>query len=194
VSCSRVRRELLEHFRFRGELGIGSAPHLVHLQSCADCRQEVGIDRDLVEQLRRALQERVEGSAPSASSWEAVRRRTVDRPARQWAVRVRQWSGMLPAAVAGIMMFAVATASETGLINGNHTPTHLPDSAGQEARLREGASAWPAAWRRYGFRASEPVLHRPSGPVDARDLQQVVWSGGEKLPTPAGLRTDAGPA
>jgi hypothetical protein len=154
----------------------------------------VGIDRALVEQLRRALQERVEGSAPSASSWEVVRQRTIDRPARRWTVLVRQWSGMLPAAVAGIMMFAVATASETGLLNGSRTPTHLPDSSGQGGRLLDGANAWPAAWRRYGFRAAEPVLDRPSGPVDARDLQQVVWSGGEKLPTPAGLRTDAGPA
>jgi anti-sigma factor RsiW len=114
VSCSRARRELLEYFALGEELGSRSAPHLAHLQFCGDCRREVGIDRELVQSLRRALRERVEGSAPSQASWEQVRRRTIDRSVRPWTARVVQWGGMLSAAAAaGVMLFAVATAPES---------------------------------------------------------------------------------
>ncbi|MGH2455899.1 MAG: hypothetical protein ACRDHD_06540, partial [Candidatus Limnocylindria bacterium] len=77
MTCRRVSRELLERFRFGEELDIRSAPHLDHLQICPTCREEVGIDRALVGQLRRALQARVEGYAPSAASWELVRERAL---------------------------------------------------------------------------------------------------------------------
>jgi hypothetical protein len=82
----------------------------------------VGIDRELVENLRRALRERVEGHAPSEASWEQVRRRTVDRPVRPWTTRVVQWGGMLSAAAAaGIMLFTVATAPESRLGQGTQS-------------------------------------------------------------------------
>ncbi len=114
MSCKRAQRELLEQFALGEELGSRSGPHLAHLVSCAECRREVGIDRELVENLRRALRERVEGSAPSQASWELVRRRTIDRPARPWTTRVVQWGGMVSAAAAaGTMMFAVVTAPES---------------------------------------------------------------------------------
>ena len=122
MSCSQVRRELLEQFRFPEELGLRSGPHLAHLESCPDCRREVGIDLALVEQLRRALRDRVEGSAPSPASWELVRRRTVDRPDGKWTGRVLRWGGMMPATAAAILMFTVATASYTGLIHGSRSP------------------------------------------------------------------------
>ena len=116
MSCSRARRELLEQFALGEELGSRSVPHLAHLESCADCRREVGIDRQLVTSLRRALAERVEGYAPSEASWGAVRRRTVDRPTRQWTARVLHWGGMVSAAAAaGVMIFAVATGPEMQL-------------------------------------------------------------------------------
>jgi hypothetical protein len=76
----------------------------------------VGIDRELVENLRRALQARVKGGAPCKASWELVRRRTLDRPVRPWTVRAQHWGGMVSAAAAAsIMIFAVATAPETRL-------------------------------------------------------------------------------
>jgi len=122
VSCSRARRELLEQFALGEELGSRSGPHLEHLQACADCRREVGIDRALVMNLRRALRDRVEGSAPSAATWQQVRSRTVDRPAQPWAVRVVRWGGMVSAAAAaGIMLFAVVTAPESRLLTENQS-------------------------------------------------------------------------
>lgn len=119
MSCSQVRAELLEHFAFREELGPRSWPHLEHLESCAECREEVGIDRALIRQLRGALQERMEGSAPSEASWGLVRRRTVDRPAQPWTARVVHRGGMVSAAAAAcIMLFAVATAPDARLSPG----------------------------------------------------------------------------
>ena len=116
MSCSRARRELLEHFALGEELGPRSAPHLAHLESCAECRREVGIDRQVVENLRRALRERVKGGAPSEASWELVRRRTVDSPVQPWTARAQHWGGMVSAAAAAsIMMFAIATAPEARL-------------------------------------------------------------------------------
>jgi len=93
------------------------------MQSCADCRREIGIDRALVKNLRRALRERVEGSAPSGASWQLVRRRTVDRPERPWTARVVQWGGMASAAaVAAVMLFAVVTTPESNLFPGTQSP------------------------------------------------------------------------
>jgi len=77
MSCRKVSRELLERFRFGEELDARSAPHLEHLQTCIACREEVGLDRALVAQLRRALQARVEGYDPSPSSWQLVRERAL---------------------------------------------------------------------------------------------------------------------
>jgi anti-sigma factor RsiW len=122
VTCSRVRSELLEHLALDEELGARSGPHLAHLQTCAECRREVGIDRELLKHLRRALRERVEGSAPSEASWELVRRRTIDRPKRPWTIRAAQWGGMVSAAAAAVMMFAVATAPESTLFPGTQSP------------------------------------------------------------------------
>jgi anti-sigma factor RsiW len=145
VSCSRARRELLEHFALGEELGPRSGPHLAHLESCADCRREVGIDRQVVQNLRRALRERVEGGAPSEASWELVRRRTVDRPVRPWTVRVVHWGGMVSAAAAaGIMMFAVATAPETRLFPGTESP-FVASAARRAVPPVEDAIGWPPA-------------------------------------------------
>jgi hypothetical protein len=77
MSCRKVSRELLERFRFGEELDERSAPHLEHLQTCVACREELGMDRALVRQLRRALEARVEGYAPSPSSWQLVRDRAL---------------------------------------------------------------------------------------------------------------------
>jgi anti-sigma factor RsiW len=156
VSCNRVRRELLEHFRFPQELGSRSGPHLAHLESCAACREEVGINRELVEQLRRALRERVEGSDPSAASWDLVRRRTVDRPAQPWTMRVLRWGGVLPAAFAGILMFA--SISETGLLDRSHSPVSATAPSVQVAALEQANGSEPPLWSKYrAERAVQPV-------------------------------------
>jgi hypothetical protein len=148
VSCNKVRRELLEHFRFPMELGSRSGPHLAHLESCAACREEVGINRELVEQLRRALRERVESSDPSAASWDLVRRRALDRPARSWTMRVLRLGGggLLPAAVAGVLMFA--TVSETGLLDGAAAPVPITTSAESETWDPTNDSESPL-WNQY---------------------------------------------
>jgi hypothetical protein len=71
VSCGRLRRELVELFRFGG-LDVRSAPHLDHLATCRACRDEVGFDRVLVQQLREALSERVATAVPSADAWSGI--------------------------------------------------------------------------------------------------------------------------
>lgn len=71
MSCSRLRRELVELFRFGG-LDLRSAPHLEHLAECRPCRDEVGFDRALVQQLREALAERVAAASPSADAWSGI--------------------------------------------------------------------------------------------------------------------------
>lgn len=86
MSCGKASRELLERFRFGEELDARSAPHLEHLQTCGACREAVGLDRALVIQLRRALQARVDGYAPSAAAWAGVRQRALaeGRAPRRW--------------------------------------------------------------------------------------------------------------
>jgi len=146
---------MLQLFAFGEELGPRSGPHLAHLASCAECRQDLAIDRQLVRQLRRALRERVDGSAPSAASWERVRSRTLDREVRPWTAIVLRWGRMLPAAVACIVVFAVATAPEAGLSPGTRPPyldaslatralvplEEAGDSASVQSSMRRAAEA-----------------------------------------------------
>lgn len=155
MSCSQVCRELLEHFAFSDELEPRSGPHLAHLESCADCRREVGIDRELVRQLRRSLRERIEGSAPSQASWELVRRRTVDSAARPWTVRVLHWGGVASAAAVGILMFAVATTSQSGLLHGTDTP--IFDIASTRRAVPPVDEGSPATYINWALQADAPL-------------------------------------
>lgn len=163
MSCSQVRRELLEHFAVREELGPRSWPHLAHLESCAECREEVGVDRDLVRQLRRALRERVEGSAASEDSWSLVRRRTVDRPAQAWTVRLVRWGGMLSAAAtAGIMLFAVATAPATRLFPDAESPFIASAARRAVPPVEEATDRPPSVSTYRAPRADPPLLGWPT--------------------------------
>jgi anti-sigma factor RsiW len=178
MTCSQVRRELLEHFAFREELGPSSGPHLAHLESCADCRREVGMDRALVRQLRRALRERVEGSSPSVASWELVRRRTVDRPVRPWTVRVLQWRGVVSAAAAGIMVFAVATAPQTRVLPGAQSPVFVAPSARRGVPPVDEGSVWSLALANtyWAPRADAPL---PGWPMATQMADEVATNFSE---------------
>ena len=74
MSCRRVRRELQEIVRFGDLAPSAASPHLDHLEECRACRDDVGLDRVLVGQLRRALAARVEPYAPPARTWYAILR------------------------------------------------------------------------------------------------------------------------
>ncbi|CAN5830946.1 hypothetical protein BH20CHL8_BH20CHL8_10410 [soil metagenome] len=91
MSCGRVRRELLEIVRF-GDFGPSAASHLEHLSNCRHCRDEVGFDRALVAQLRRALEARVDPEAPPSRAWYAILRE-VQRP--EPGAGVLTWSASL---------------------------------------------------------------------------------------------------
>lgn len=84
MKCSKAIRELLWLSRF-GELGPSSQPHLDHLAGCTSCRDEVGFDRAMVQQLRMALAERVEMAEPSPRAWETILERAqLPEPRRGW--------------------------------------------------------------------------------------------------------------
>ena len=108
MSCRRICRELLWLARF-GEFGPSSQPHLDHLVACRGCRDEVGFDRAMVQQLRIALAARIDDTSPPSSAWEAILERA-QRPEPAPAARLWEWS----AAVVGRLRFATAMAS-TGL-------------------------------------------------------------------------------
>lgn len=142
MSCRRVSRELLERFRFGEELDARSEPHLLHLQSCAPCRVDVGLDRALVVQLRRALLARVGDAVPPARAWDVVRSRALANDSRS-APRgsLWRWMRLLPAATVMTMMIFAVTVS--------------PDSERPES-IQSGD--WPAyrVWP-----ASEPAWKMP---------------------------------
>ena len=177
MSCRRIRRELLWLVRF-GDFDAGSAPHLEHLASCQDCRDEVGIDRALVRQLRTALAARIGDATPSPSAWEGVlarMRQPEPRAARPWTSRLaallRAGSAMAGASLA----LVVALNLEMAPIGAAPSPDTssvgaltASASAGHGAGLRHWEGRAPAA-------GSSPVNEAPGS---------VVWvpTVSEQLP------------
>jgi hypothetical protein len=186
VSCKRARSELLDYFAFGEKLGSRSDPYLAHVQTCAECRMEIGIDQALVKNLRRALRERVEGRAPSAASWQLVRSRTVDRQEHPWAARVVQWGGMASAATAAvILLFAVVTAPEGRVLPGTTTPPVMAtsrraippvDEDQGTASLQSTVDAAPR----------QPTPPFPGWPTNTQKQTSTAPSGHEIQPTISG--------
>jgi hypothetical protein len=111
MSCRRIRRELIERFRF-GELDARSAPHLAHLNGCVGCRDEVGIERSVVHHLQRALAERVVDRDPSPNAFEGIRRRALEPATPSWGDGLWRWARALPAGAAiALMGFAILSGS-----------------------------------------------------------------------------------
>lgn len=175
MSCRRVSRELLERFRFAEELDLRSDPHLAHLQSCAACREEVGLDRALVVQLRRALRARVAGAAPSARGWDAVRERAlaVDQP-RSRVVTIWRWMRLVPAAAAmTLMVFAVAVAQDSA------RPATIQLRNWQDFQaMPVPKPEWEMPWW-LAARAGPPPAPQAHGPLDmaSDDLSRATRAG-----------------
>lgn len=169
MSCRRVSRELLERFRFGEELDLSSEPHLAHLQSCAACRTEVGLDRALVVQLRNALRARVAGAAPPARSWEVVRARALaaDSP-RMGLISAWRWIRLAPAAAAmSLMIFAVAVAQDSD------RPTAIKQPNGptfQQIPIAE--PDWEMPWW-LAARVGPPPSEQSHGPL-AKAADDVI--------------------
>ena len=168
MSCRRVSRELLERFRFGEELDLRSDPHLAHLQACGACREEVGLDRALVLQLRRALQARVGDASPPRGSWESVRARALAMPPERSAgALLIRWLRILPAGVAvAMMMVAVAVPRNAPL-----QPT-IKDRSWGEYQPIVSAPAWEPPWY-LRYRTVEPIEPARGGPL-ASDFPDPV--------------------
>jgi anti-sigma factor RsiW len=164
MSCRKVSRELLERFRFGEELDARSAPHLEHLQTCLACREEVGIDRALVTQLRRALQARVEGYAPSPTSWQLVRDRALAADERGLA-----WSTWFGRLTAGLRAAGAVAAVAFVVMLGAGSQ----DASEQLALFQERQQTWRGE-----------VARANALPTDLPPYQRPVPFYGTPLPPP----------
>jgi hypothetical protein len=171
MSCRRIRRELLWLVRF-GDLDAGSGPHLEHLAGCQGCRDEIGLDRAMVRQLRTALAERIGDASPSPSAWEGVLARMAQpepRIERPWSARLaallRAGSAMAGASLA-LMLALNLELAPIGSI-----PT--PESTDPEV-----TATAPAA-RGAGLRQWEGSAPAPGSGL-VREDSTIVW-----MPTPS---------
>lgn len=152
MSCRRTRRELLWLVRF-GDFDAGSAPHLEHLAGCQGCRDEVGLDRALVRQLRTALAERIGDASPSPSAWDGVLARMGQpEPAlRAWSSRLaailRAGSAMAGASLALVLALNLELAPIGPIPTPVSTDPEVTStaSAGRGAGLRQWEGRAPAA-------------------------------------------------
>ena len=115
MSCRKIRRELIERFRF-GELDGRSAPHLEHLRGCVECRDDVGLDSVVVRNLQRALAVRVAAAGPSPTAFEVIRRRALEPPPPSMGERLWRWARVVPAGAAiALAGFAIIGGSPNGV-------------------------------------------------------------------------------
>lgn len=183
MSCRKVRRDLLDRFRF-GEVDRCSSGHLDHLDDCASCREEIGIDQELVRQLRRALQARVAGRSASAGAFAEIRRRALAEtgPAfaagapplasSRWA-RLLSWRTSLRILAAGSALAFVAVVS-SGQLSDLNRGAQLAASSVRWQGLVETASL-PALepWNMHRALGIPPPP-RPSGLTKQADFVGVV--------------------
>ena len=137
MRCKRICRELLWLARF-GEFGPSSVPHLDHLAGCRNCRDEVGFDRALVQQLRVALAERIANEEPSPRAWDVILARAqapetglggfLRGHATSLAARLRTATAVSAVALAGI----IATSTQVAI-------TH-PEAGSAETEIRQSAA------------------------------------------------------
>jgi hypothetical protein len=193
MSCRRIRRELLWLVRF-GDFDAGSAPHLEHLAGCQGCRDEVGLDRALVRQLRTALAERIGDAAPSPRAWEGVlvrMRQPEPSAVRQWPARLaallRAGSAMAGASLALVL----ALNLEMAPIGPGLTPESLDPPAGSAstpvgrgAGLRDWEGRAPAAGTGLVHQASVATFWMPTA------NEQLPWERGA-LQDPVAEEIDA---
>lgn len=155
MDCRRVARELIEFFRF-GELDARSAPHLEHLEVCFACRQEVGLDRELVLQMQRALAARVDGHAPSPGAWLEIRRRALEEERPSWHQRLVPLSRLALVGGTAIVLLALVAPSRLSpfdvqpeLVYGEPTWQNFEEAASGEL-VDPYAGRW---WLRYATHA-----------------------------------------
>jgi len=164
MRCRRICRELLWLARF-GEFGPSSAPHLDHLAHCGNCRDEVGFDRALVQQLRTALAERSEQATPSPFAWGVILQRAqtpergigafLHRRAGELAARLRTATAITAMALAGI----IATSTNVAITHpeaGSAEREVLTSTAGEQFERRALLPRPRAATARV------PVIHVPA--------------------------------
>jgi hypothetical protein len=172
MSCRRLRRELLWLVRF-GELDAGSARHLDHLAGCRECRDEVGLDRALVRQLRTALAERIGDATPSPSAWEGV----LARMAQPEAAAIRSWTARLASLLRAGSAVAGASLALVMALNLEMAPIGaLPVPGGGDG---ESITASTPAGRGAGLRHWEGRAPAAGTGLVRSEQSTIVW-----LPTP----------
>ena len=174
MSCRRIRRELLWLVRF-GDFDAGSAHHLEHLAGCQACRDEVGLDRALVRQLRTALAERIGDASPSPGAWNGV----LARMAQPERSVLRPWSSRLAAFLRAGSAMAGASLALILALNLELAPIgsiQAPESD------REVVTAATSAGRGAGLRQWDG--HAPGSGLVRVDRSTVVWipARSEQLP------------
>lgn len=194
MSCRRICRELLWLARF-GEFGPSSAPHLDHLAGCRGCRDEVGFDRALVQQLRVALAERIENASPSPSAWGVILERAqqpergirgfLNGRASALAARLRTATAITAMALAGI----IATSTHVTITHpeaGSAETEVLTNSAGELFERQ------PLLLRSRG-EAQVPVTYVPTAPPPDAEAAFLVgaslvgsWPAPETAEQPVG--------
>jgi hypothetical protein len=176
MKCRRICRELLWLSRF-GELGPSSQPHLDHLAGCRGCRDEVGFDRAMVEQLRIALAARIENAAPSSAAWDTILARA-QAPEPPAAVRLRFATAM---AGTGLALLLALNTQVTGLPGSTDSSTEwerstlqqVPRLPREQSALAQLTQAWgsntDAGAQRPDPESVLTVVSRPpvsTGPVE----------------------------
>jgi hypothetical protein len=173
VSCRRIRRELLWLVRF-GDFDAASAPHLEHLAGCQGCRDEVGLDRALVRQLRTALAARIGDASPSPSAWEGV----LARMSQPEPSILRPWSARLAAFLRAGSAMAGASLALIMALNLELAPIgSIPSPASSDPEV---VSASTPAGRGAGLRHWEGRAPAAGTGLVHEELATVVW-----VPTPS---------
>jgi hypothetical protein len=100
---------------------------------------------------------------------------------------VLQWGRLFPAAIAGVLMFAIATVSQEGLSQGSQSP----QPAGQVQQLDTAAAVddtpdWePPWWMKYRTRPPVPTI--AGGPMAAQ-LPDMLGTSADMPPVSGRLQ------
>jgi hypothetical protein len=186
-ACDRNRPALVD-FVDRGEIGVGTAKALAHLDRCSRCTEELETTVLAITALRR-IGDDLDRAEPAPDAWPRLRARLETFKPRRWAVMSPSAGLVMSVALVAVLVAPLRLGGATNL---TATPSH--SSAAElaaDSRERRIEAAYIASVRQGTLPESAPTAPRPSATFPTRYPDNIRPERKEVSAEPGGRPQEA---